>query len=133
MLVHAGADEVSILDVQSGVVGAFHDINYQDGLVELVPGDVLLLYTDGTTEARDPRGAFFGEDGLREAVMRESSPDKPYDGFVDRLLADLEGFTGQNLEDDVAMLALRFDGLGARAGSAAPREGASADRSNSGR
>lgn len=133
VLVHTGADEVSILDVQSGVVGAFHDINYQDGLVELVPGDVLLLYTDGTTEARDPRGAFFGEDGLREAVMRESSPDKPYDGFVDRLLADLEGFTGQNLEDDVAMLALRFDGLGARAGSAAPREGASADRSNSGR
>ena len=133
VLVHAGADEVSILDVQSGVVGAFHDISYQDGLVELVPGDVLLLYTDGTTEARDPRGAFFGEDGLREAVMCESSPDKPYDGFVDRLLADLEGFTGQNLEDDVAMLALRFDGLGARAGSAAPREGASADRSNSGR
>ena len=110
VLVHAGADEVSTLDVQSGVVGAFHDIAYQDGVVSLAPGDVILLYTDGTTEARDAQGAFFGEDGLREAVMRESAPEKPFDGFVARLLADLEAFTGQNLEDDVAMLALRFDG-----------------------
>lgn len=116
ILVHAGAEELSILDVQSGVVGAFHDINYQDGLVRLERDDVLLLYTDGTTEARDSSGSFFGEEGLRDMVMRESEGDKPFEGFVDRLLATLEDFTGRNLEDDVAMLALRFD-------VAAPRDG----------
>ena len=112
ILIGPGASEISILDVQSGVVGAFHDIAYQDGTVRLQKGDVLLLYTDGTTEARDPSGAFFGEDGLREAVMRESAGEKPFEGFAGRLLATLDDFTGQRLEDDVAILALRFDEIG---------------------
>ena len=112
ILVRDGADEISALDVQSGVVGAFHDIAYRDGTVRISPGDVLLLYTDGTTEARDPEGAFFGEEGLREMVMRESAADRPFEGFVGRLLEGLEAFTGRNLEDDVAMVALRFDEVG---------------------
>ena len=111
LLMTPGADQISILDVQSGVVGAFHDIAYQDGTVRLERGDVLLLYTDGTTEARDESGTFFGEEGLRDMVMRESDDDKPFDGFVDRLLGTLDEFTGHNLDDDVAMVALRFDGL----------------------
>ncbi|HJA30014.1 MAG TPA: SpoIIE family protein phosphatase [Candidatus Olsenella pullicola] len=112
LLMSPGANEISILDVQSGVVGAFHDISYRDGLVHLERGDVLLLYTDGTTEARDPSGAFFGEESLRDMVMRESAGDKPFEGFVERLLGTLDAFTGHNLEDDVAIVALRFDGLG---------------------
>lgn len=109
IMVSADVREISILDVQSGVVGAFHDIAYQDGVTRFSAGDVLLLYTDGTTEARDPAGAFFGEEGLREAVMRESAGERPFEGFVGRLLATLDDFTGNNLEDDVAMVALRFD------------------------
>ena len=112
LMLSADVSEISILDVQSGVVGAFHDIAYQDGVARVAPGDVLLLYTDGTTEARDPSGAFFGEEGLREAVMRESAGEKPFEGFVGRLLGALDEFTGNRLEDDVAMLALRFDGVG---------------------
>ena len=111
LLMSPHAEEISILDVQSGVVGAFHDIAYQDGVVRLERGDVLLLYTDGTTEARDPSGAFFGEEGLRDMVMRESEGEKPFDGFVERLLETLDAFTGHNLDDDVAMVAVRFDGL----------------------
>ena len=94
-MVSADARQISALDVQSGVVGAFHDIAYQDGLAQLAEGDVLLLYTDGTTEARDGHGAFFGEDGLREAVMRESADGKAFEGFVDRLLGTLDDFYRQ--------------------------------------
>lgn len=112
IFVRADAREISILDVQSGVVGAFHDITYQDGVVSMSPGDVLLLYTDGTTEARDPSGTFLGEEGLRDMVMRECADGKPFEGFVDRLLATLDDFTGHDLEDDVAMVALRYDGPG---------------------
>ena len=114
IFISADAREIATLDVQSGVVGAFHDIAYVDGVVNLVPGDVLLLYTDGTTEARDPSGAFFGEEGLRDMVMRESDGGKPFEGFVERLLETLDEFTGHNLEDDAAMVALRYDGLGER-------------------
>lgn len=112
LLVRAGGQEMTLLDVQSGVVGAFHDIAYRDGSIGIGEGDVLLLYTDGTTEARDPSGAFFGEQGLRDMVMRESDPQKPYEGFLSRLLSTVEEFTGHKLEDDVAMVSLRFEGTG---------------------
>ncbi len=108
LLVH-DREEISILDVQSGVVGAFADIAYQDGQVGFEPGDLLLLYTDGTTEARDPSGAFFGEQGLRDMVMREWGQGQPFEGLLDRFLATLDAFTGQRLDDDVAMVCLRFD------------------------
>ena len=108
---HEGV-QMSILDVQSGVVGAFHDMVYQDGVVGIEEGDVLILYTDGTTEARSPSGDFFGEQGLRDMVMRESGEGKDFDGFLERLLATLERFCGGSLNDDVSMVALRFDVVG---------------------
>ena len=110
----AGCDvsgEIETLDVQSGVVGAFHEMSYQNGRVRLSRGDMLLLYTDGTTEARAKDGAFFGEDGLRDAVMREAP--RGFDGILDRLLETLDRFTDRRLEDDVAMVCLRFDDVGA--------------------
>lgn len=103
---------ISILDVQSGLVGAFHDMEYHDGVVNIEAGEVLLLYTDGTTEARSPTGAFFGEQGLRDMVMRESGAGTSFDGFLDRLLATLNEFTDNTLTDDVSMVALRFDEVG---------------------
>ena len=100
------------LEVQSGVVGAFRSIKYRNGEVRLVEGDELLLYTDGTTEARARDGAFFGEDGLRDAVMSEVP--KGFEGLCARLLGRLKAFTDGSLDDDVAMVALRIDAIGAR-------------------
>ncbi|SEH44845.1 MULTISPECIES: GAF domain-containing SpoIIE family protein phosphatase [Atopobiaceae] len=109
MMVRAKTAEVEALNVQSGVVGAFHDMGYHDGIARFDTGDMLLLYTDGTTEARAIDGSFFGEDGLRDAVVREWALG--FEGVLDRLLGDLDVFTDRHLEDDVAMVALRFDGL----------------------
>lgn len=110
LLMRHDRGELESLNVQSGVVGAFPDMRYQDGNVTLGVGDVLLLYTDGTTEARALDGRFFGEDGLHDAVM--SHLDVPVPGLCAALLADLDAFTDRRLEDDVALVALRFDGLG---------------------
>ena len=111
-LVRASTGAIEALDVQSGVVGAFHEMTYRNGRVSLGAGDVLLLYTDGTTEARATDGAFFGEDGLRDAVMREAP--RGFVGLLGRLLDALDRFTSRHLEDDVAMVALRFDQVGKR-------------------
>ena len=110
ILVSAQSGEAELLDVQSGVVGAFHDMEYKNGTVRLNEGDILLLYTDGTTEARSPEGAFFGETGLRDMIMDEVPCG--FDGLLDRFLSTLDRYTGQRLDDDVAMVALRFDELG---------------------
>ena len=106
------------LDVQSGVVGAFRDMAYRNGSVAIGVGDILLLYTDGTTEARARDGRFFGEEGLRDAVLAEGPAG--FEGLLDRLLARVDGFTGNSLDDDVAMVGLRFDELGSAGQSDSP-------------
>lgn len=112
LLLRQETGELESLGVQSGVVGAFSDMRYHDGRVRLDKGDLLLLYTDGTTEARSPSGGFFGEDGLRDALVGEVAHG--FEGMVDRLLDLLDDFTGRRLADDVAMVALRFDEVGWR-------------------
>ena len=119
ILVSAQSGDAELLDVQSGVVGAFHDMEYKNGTVRLHEGDILLLYTDGTTEARSPEGSFFGETGLRDMIMNEVP--QGFDGLLNRFLSTLDRYTGRRLDDDVAMVALRFDELGS---------GDSAEKSN---
>ncbi|MCU0855734.1 MAG: SpoIIE family protein phosphatase, partial [Rhodobacteraceae bacterium] len=48
------------------IVGAIEGIRYQAATVRLVPGDRLVAYTDGVTEAEDAQGGMFGEDRIRE-------------------------------------------------------------------
>lgn len=110
LLARADTGEIEWLSVQSGVVGAFASMSYQNGEISMSDGDILVLYTDGVTEARSPDGAFFGEDGLREIVSRESSTG--LEGLTDRLLSRLKTFAGGSLDDDVALVALRYEGLG---------------------
>lgn len=110
IMVRAKTGDLAMLDVQSGVVGAFKDMDYRNGQAKVSPGDVLMLYTDGTTEARAADGSFFGEEGLRDALVEELP--RGFSGLLDRLLTHLDDFTGRNLDDDVAMVALRFDEVG---------------------
>ena len=106
LLMRARTGDIVPLSVQSGVVGAFHDMRYVDGTAALEEGDVLMLYTDGTTEARAQDGSFFGEEGLCDALVRDYNGR--FDGLLSRLLKTLDEFTAQNLKDDVAMVALQF-------------------------
>lgn len=135
ILVSAQSGDAELLDVQSGVVGAFHDMEYKNGTVRLHEGDILLLYTDGTTEARSPEGAFFVETGLRDMIMNEVP--QGFDGLLNRFLSTLDRYTGRRLDDDVAMVALRFDELGGgdsgalgSAGSGVLGSGDSGEKSN---
>ena len=108
LLFRNNARAMEPLDVQSGVVGAFDDMAYVDGTVQLEQGDILLLYTDGVTEARDRKGAFFGERRLREVAFDLCSGD--FDSLSQRLLKIIDTYTGRNLSDDIAVVALRYDG-----------------------
>ncbi len=107
LLVRAQSGELVTLSTQSGVVGAFPEMTYRDGEVRLGAGDILVLYTDGVTEARNPGGAFFDEEGLRESVLRQVSLG--FDGLCDRVLEDVRSFSGQSLEDDVALVCVQVD------------------------
>ena len=72
--------------------------------VRLAPGDTLLLYTDGLTEARvDPAGKRYGSEALRTFIVDLAPTDAP--GAV-AALAELLGTFPDGLHDDVAVMAL---------------------------
>ncbi|MGK5546029.1 PP2C family protein-serine/threonine phosphatase [Streptomyces sp. URMC 127] len=65
-------------------------------------GDLLLLYTDGVTEARDAAGRFYP---LAERLA--TMPDAPPSALLDHIVTDLLTHAGGELSDDAALLAVR--------------------------
>ena len=106
MLVHP-AGEVELLSCQSGVVGAFEGMSYDTGSFTFERGDMLFMYTDGAIEARDPQGAFFGEQRLRDLLLAHAGDGVK--GLCSTVLSELDSFTDSALDDDIALVALRFD------------------------
>jgi serine phosphatase RsbU (regulator of sigma subunit) len=71
LLLHA--DGTSRLLQHSGLpLGVFMDSRYSESVIDFMPGDILVLYTDGVTEARNARDESFGLEKL-EAVVRAAS------------------------------------------------------------
>lgn len=72
---------------------------------EMHPGDCLLLYTDGATEALDPSGMEYGLDRLAEA-LKASSP-RGSAGVIQHVSQEVKHFTGNNLrQDDFTLIAI---------------------------
>ena len=91
------------------ILGAFKDARIEEKYILLEPGDLLVAYTDGVTEAVNADGIEFGE-GQLQACAEANSHLAPA-ALLDRLLESIRTFTGgQILNDDLTILALRFTG-----------------------
>jgi len=86
-------------------VGLFSDWVYEEGVVLLTPGDILLAYTDGLTEAVGRDGREWGVDGLRMAAVKSAACCA--EDLVSALFASLDEFTGGGLTDDATVMAVR--------------------------
>ena len=53
------------------ILGAFDFATFDAAPFELQHGDVLLVYSDGLTEAEDPSGQMFGEERVKEILLKE--------------------------------------------------------------
>ena len=91
------------------VLGLFPGQRYASETLDLAPGDTLVLYTDGVTEAADPGQVLFGDDRLH-ACFAEGAGKTATDS-VDRLLRHVRAFAaGAPQSDDITILALRRTG-----------------------
>ena len=77
--------------------------------VQLEPGDVLAIYTDGLTEARDPNDpeAFFGEDGLRRVLAESAAKDWSAQQITEHLVQETLQLAGGLREDDMTLVVVR--------------------------
>jgi serine phosphatase RsbU (regulator of sigma subunit) len=99
-------DRVEWLEVPGTLVGVYPDVDLDEVRVRLDPGDALLLYTDGVTEARSPDG-WFGSERLASLVA--SLAGASADEIADGVLTAVTDFQGGRLRDDVALLVVRVD------------------------
>ncbi|MCC3767507.1 PP2C family protein-serine/threonine phosphatase [Streptomyces sp. UNOC14_S4] len=86
-------------------LGDLSDTGYEAATFDFRVGDLLLLYTDGVSEARDHDGVFYPL-AERAAALAGLGPEV----FLQSLSADLVAYVGGPLNDDVAMVAVRRNG-----------------------
>lgn len=87
-------------------IGVFCNQEFSGSRVRMAPGDTLILYTDGLSEALNPAGDEYGIDRLLRTLSREraTSPQT----LIRACLEDLKGFlAGASRTDDLAIMAIR--------------------------
>ncbi|MBA9006580.1 SpoIIE family protein phosphatase [Thermomonospora cellulosilytica] len=97
--------EVETVKVTGMFAGAFDDASFEERDVLLAPGDMLLLYTDGVTEARDDSGRMYGEQRLVRDLG--TCAGAPPGAAVERLMQLVLEYLRRREHDDIALLALQ--------------------------
>jgi sigma-B regulation protein RsbU (phosphoserine phosphatase) len=96
------------LGIAGTLLGMFDDIDVHEVAADLEPGQALVLFTDGVTEARNAAGAFYGEAALRSVL--EAVVDAPAQAMADHVVGDVLAFQGGIPRDDIAVVVLRAPG-----------------------
>jgi hypothetical protein len=78
----------------------------------LEPGDQVVFFTDGVTEARSPDGTFFGHDRLTDMVSRASAGGNPPPETLRRLVHSILDHQAGDLQDDATAVLLEWKGQG---------------------
>jgi len=121
VLLRAGAAEPVMIESAGLLLGILPDARYESHETRIGLGDLLVLFTDGLTEARRPDGELFGE--ARLAAVIAGSRDRSPEENADAVMAAVAAWAETGPRDDRALAVIRVVQTGV-----APRSGA-ADRS----
>ncbi len=108
---HAGAflrrdGDVRLLDVTGPIVGLDPAFAYETRTIDLKPRDLLVLATDGLTEARDRNGQVLDESGAMR-LLEKSSTDPQ--ACADELVSEVRQRSGGRITDDLALLVVEIE------------------------
>ncbi len=99
------------LEVGGLVLGLFEHAIFEEEALALSPGDVIVSFSDGVTEAMNTEGEEFGDDHLVDLV--QSYRDKTPEALLEALMADVRTFCGEATQsDDITIVLVRYDGAG---------------------
>lgn len=100
-------DAIQALSRTGLPLGIFEDLAWEQRTVRLAPGDLLVLYTDGITDAEDKSGRWFGQERLLGTARAHHG--RPAAEIQSALMAQLRTFTGampRDLRDDIAIVVI---------------------------
>jgi len=106
LLVHASG-ECERLEDGGSVLGAFSEVEYAQGEITLQPGDRLLMFTDGLSEAVDTTGEQFGEERLTELMCEHRR--RTAEELKEILFEAVAEFCGHAFRDDAALMVVGVD------------------------
>jgi sigma-B regulation protein RsbU (phosphoserine phosphatase) len=87
-------------------LGMFDDLQYHQHFIRFEPGQIMVIYTDGITEAANPTGEEYGQDRLAKRVL--DGFDLPARELIDHIRRSLDDFTErQTLDDDGTLLIIK--------------------------
>lgn len=108
LLFEARSGACRLLTAQGMLLGMLADVTLEERSVSLEPGDMLVLYSDGVTDATSPDGEFFGIDRLREALCAAARTTAQE--ACDLVLQRVDTFRGgADPYDDIALLIVRAE------------------------
>ncbi|GAB4439245.1 MAG: hypothetical protein Kow00120_07080 [Anaerolineae bacterium] len=109
LLYHTATDTEEYLPRGGRAMGWFDDLPVKTEAVQMAPGDVLVLYTDGVTEAEDRLGACFGNARLAEAVR--AAHGQTAAAVLNQINAMVDAFVGGAPPfDDHTLVVIRYVG-----------------------
>jgi serine phosphatase RsbU (regulator of sigma subunit) len=87
-------------------LGMIEKAHWRQKAIKMLPGDILLLYTDGVSEAQNPMGQFFGDQRIVE-VLRSMDGASAYH-IQEKVLSELDRFVGHgSRHDDIGLIVVR--------------------------
>ena len=97
---------VEQLNLTGFPIGIFDDATYEEWSVQLNPGDILLFYSDGITEASNREGKFFGTGRLKDLLAANTHLASAE--LADRMLEEVQEFTqGGAITDDRTLVVMK--------------------------
>jgi sigma-B regulation protein RsbU (phosphoserine phosphatase) len=98
--------DITTLDSTGTVVGAFPIARYTEKTIAMQRGDTLVAYTDGIVEPENAYGEMFGEERLKDLLVKYAKADSPE--IIARTMEAVNQWTGAGeLQDDMTMLVAR--------------------------
>lgn len=109
-LIHKAGGGYEYLTLRPGfVLAGMEDMNFPEAEITMEPGDSILLYTDGVTEAVNSRMELYGENRLLEALNSESAHELPPEELLSYVNGQLDLFVEKAEQaDDITMLSVKF-------------------------
>jgi phosphoserine phosphatase RsbU/P len=109
LLWQSATKTIKRLDTLGMLIGLDMDTQYHDAQVQLQPGDIIIYYTDGFTDAANQRGDRFDEENLTRAFRWACQQYKNPEAILDYLFNQVQQFIGstQHVEDDMTLIVMR--------------------------